>query len=1025
MSRKKDPEPTPAPPPPPARRHEDAPHAGHADAGAHAAKPAAGRHADEKHAADRPAAGKHDDAHGNRHAPKHADAPRDAAKGGAEAPPAALLESVPYPLFAKDIDGRYLYANVQYCALVGSALDAILGRTDRDFFPADKAERLRGEDRRVLETGGPVDTREESRRPDGTTPSLRGTKAPLRGPHGRIVGVLGVLVPAGEGSLPETPGGPARLLATLMETAPAFIYFKDAGGHFLRINRALAARYGIADPAQAAGKTDFDFYPPADAERFRHDEEEILRTGRPIVAREERGTYADGKASWTSTTKMPLRDVDGRIVGVFGISHDVTALREQATARAEQAAQLDALLDLLPDAAWFKDAEGRYRLVNRPCAAALGLADPSQAAGKTDADLLPAAEAERSRAADAEALRAAGPLPTQDESRTDAQGRPAWRAVARAPLRDAEGKAVGTLGLARDISDRKRAESALGEQGLFLASLMDGLPDSLYFKDAQGRYLRVNRAQASRLGLKDPAEAVGKTDADLLPREQAEAAKKDDDEILRTGTPLLGKEEPHPLPDGSVTWSSTTKTPLRDRDGRVVGTMGLARDITDLKRAQERLVQHAFYDSLTGLPNRALFMDRLEHCIRRTLRRPDVLSAVLFLDVDRFKGVNDSLGHQAGDQLLYTVARRLERSLRPGDTIARLGGDEFVVLLEDIVEVPAAARVAKRILQDLVAPCAIAGVEVFASVSIGIALSSNRYERPEEMLRDADTAMYRAKALGRSRYEVFDAAMHERAVQMLQTETDLRRALERREFLLLFQPIVALADRRLLGFEALLRWRHPQRGLLLPADFLPLAEETGLINPIGLWSIREACRQVRDWQQRHPSPQPLRLSVNVSRRQLVQKDFVDQIRRILDDTRFDPATLTLEIAENALLESLQATADILSRIRALSIQLHVDDFGAWGGAAGQLPRLPINTLKVDQAFISRIPAGNDPGATMKAIMALAQSLGLGVTAEGVETPEQLEALRALKCGSGQGFLFSQPLEPGAVEALLAKKTSRW
>jgi diguanylate cyclase (GGDEF)-like protein/PAS domain S-box-containing protein len=1009
MTRKKDPEPPPAPPPPPARRHDVAP----------------GKHADERPAPARHEA-KRDAGHVDRHAPKQADAPPTAAKAPPEIAPAALLECVPFPLFAKDAEGRYLFANVHYCALVGSSLDAILGCNDRDLFPREKAERLQAEDRRVLETGGPVETREETRRPDGSSLSLRGTKAPLRGSHGRILGVLGVLAPASDVARSDAPGDPARHLDTLMDTAPAFIYFKDTGGRFLRINRALAARYGIADPAQAVGKTDFDFFPPADAERFRRDEEEILRSGRPIVDHVERGTFPDGRASWSSTTKMPLRDANGRIHGIFGISHDITGLREQAAERAEQAAQLNALLDLLPDAAWFKDAGGRYRRVNRPAAAALGLDDPAKAVGKTDADLLPAADAERSRAADVETLRAGKPLPPQEESTTDAQGRTAWRSVVRAPLGDAGGQPTGTLGLARDVSERKRAESASGEQALFLAGLMDGLPDALYFKDAQGRYLRINRAQAARLGLKDPADAMGKTDADLLPKEQAALAKKDDDEILRTGAAIVGQEESRPLPDGTVAWTSTTKMPLRDRDGRVVGTMGLSRDISDLKRAQDRLVQHAFYDSLTGLPNRSLFMDRLEHSIRRTLRRPDILSAVLFLDVDRFKGVNDSLGHQAGDQLLYSVARRLERCLRPGDTIARLGGDEFVVLLEDIVEVNAAARVARRILQDLAAPFAIAGVEVYASVSIGIALSSNRYERPEEMLRDADTAMYRAKALGRARYEVFDAAMHERAVQQLQTETDLRRALERHEFALLYQPVVSLVDRRLLGFEALLRWRHPQRGLLAPADFLSLAEETGLINPIGLWAIREACRQVRDWQQRFPAPQPLRLSVNVSRRQLVQKDFVDQLRRILDDTRLDPATLTLEIAETALLESLQATADVLARIHALSIQLHVDDFGARAGAAGQLPRLPVNTLKVDQSFISRIPAGNDPGGPMKTIMALAQSLGLGVTAEGVETPAQLEALRLLKCGSAQGFLFSQPLEPAAAESQLAKKGgTRW
>ncbi len=947
-----------------------------------------------------------------------------AAHNDAPPPSDAILESVPYPLYTKDRDGRYTYANVQFCALLGRRAPAILGRSDRDLFPAERAARLEEEDRRVIQSGEALDTREEIRRPDGTQQAVRGVKAPLLDAKGRTVGVLGTLLPAIETSLPEAPGGHSRLLDTLMETAPAFIYFKDEDGRYLRINRALAARYGLSDPALATGKSDFDYYPEADAQRFRRDEEEILRSGRPIVAREEEGRTPDGQSAWSSTTKMPLRDRAGRIVGIFGISQDITVYKRAERMLAEQAGEVEAILDTLPDPAWIKDADGRYRRVNAAQAARLGLPEAGAAVGKTDAELLPREEADRTRAEEEAVLQSGRPSGPRDETQAGAEGRPTCWSTTRVPLRGPGGRVVGTAGVSRNTTDLRRAEESLARQADLLETLLEGVPDTIRVKDAGGRILRVNRAQASRLGLRDPAEAVGRTDSEFFPPGQAIQFRKEDEDVLKTGTPSVGKEEQKTYPDGIVVWTSTTRLPLRDREGHVAGILELSRDVTDLKQAQERLVQHAYYDALTGLPNRTLFMDRLEHLLRRMARRTDILSAVLFLDLDRFKGINDSLGHHAGDQLLYTIARRLEKCLRPGDTIARLGGDEFVVLLEDIVEMNTAARVAKRILQEVAAPCLIGGIEVFTTVSVGIALTASTYERPEEILRDADTAMYRAKSQGRARYEVFDTAMHERAVRLLQTETDLRHALERREFRLLYQPVINLTTNRLIGFEALLRWRHPQRGLLAPAEFLPLAEESGLIAPIGYWTIREACRQTRDWQKRFILQPPLRVSVNISRRQLMQRDFVDQLRRILVETGLDPATFTLEVAENALIESLQATAEILSRIQSLSIQLHVDDVGGGGVSPGQIPKLPVNTLKVDRSFIKRLQGLHAPEASIKTILALAQNLGLGVTAEGVETAEQYEVLRTLKFGCAQGFYISQPLDPTGAEALLTKG-GRW
>ena len=359
--------------------------------------------------------------------------------------------------------------------------------------------------------------------------------------------------------------------------------------------------------------------------------------------------------------------------------------------------------------------------------------------------------------------------------------------------------------------------SHLHDEIFLLETLMDNVPDAIYFKDRESRFTRINRYAAARFGIADPAEAIGRTDFDFFTDEHAAQARRDEQEILRTGLPLVNVEEKETPAGGEVRWVSTTKLPLRDREGRIVGTFGISRDITERKKAEEQLQRRAFYDPLTELPNRALFLDRLQHLFHRSRRAlGNPLFAVLYLDLDRFKAVNDSLGHQAGDELLVGTARRLERCLRPGDTLARLGGDEFTVLLDDVRCEADATGVAERIHEELAALLKVSGYEVFTSVSVGIAMSSAGYERPDDMLRDADTAMYRAKAGGRARHQVFGGDMHQRAVSSLRLETDLRRAMERQEIVPHYQPIVDLDTGALVGFEALARWRHPTGGMLLP-----------------------------------------------------------------------------------------------------------------------------------------------------------------------------------------------------------------
>jgi len=481
--------------------------------------------------------------------------------------------------------------------------------------------------------------------------------------------------------------------------------------------------------------------------------------------------------------------------------------------------------------------------------------------------------------------------------------------------------------------------------------------------------------------------------------------------------------------DGQYRWILTRGVATQDAAGMPARMAGSQSDITEGKVA----------DALTGLPNRLLFIDRLTRAIYRKRRwaerrargmpiEPEVRFAVLFLDLDRFKDVNDSLGHLVGDQLLIAVGRRLELRLRATDsvarfgqfpTIARFGGDEFTVLLEDLNRPEDAIIVAQRLQDELRRGFTVAGHDVFMSASIGIVTEMSGYSRAEDVLRDADTAMYRAKAAGRAGFEIFDSDMREAAVRRLEIGTDLQRAVERREFRTCYQPIVALGSGRIAGFEVLVRWQHHGRGLVMPDDFISVAEETGSILPIGQWVLREGCLQTQEWQRKHPRDSPLTINVNLSGREFLQPTLVDQVRQVLKESGLDGRSLKLEITESLIVDPRAATVALLRDLRELGVALCLDDFGTGYSSLSCLHSLPITTLKVDRSFVGRMTGAGENLELVRTIITLAHNLGLDVIAEGVETVEQMTHLKALGCEFAQGYLFARPLDPVDAAALLA------
>lgn len=587
--------------------------------------------------------------------------------------------------------------------------------------------------------------------------------------------------------------------------------------------------------------------------------------------------------------------------------------------------------------------------------------------------------------------------------------------------------------------ERQSMEEALrlSEEKFFKA--FRSSPDSITISTLiEGRYVEVNDGCLRMSGYRR-SEMIGRTVEELQIWEDPSVRKQIVHQLQKTG--YVRDLECHLRIKSGAVRIALLSGEVIEFEGQTC-LLAVGRDITDRKASEEQLFHTAFYDSLTGLGNRALFMDRLRLALANYKRNPHKFFAVLFLDLDRFKVINDSLGHTIGDQLLIAIAGRLATCLRPIDLAARLGGDEFTILLVQIQDITDVIGVAERIQDQLRLPFALSGHEVYITASIGIALNGgphraedasqiepidypdNTDHQPEDLLRNADIAMYHAKGLGKARYEIFNPGMYARAVNRLQLETEIRRAVvsaaspanKRQEFQIYYQPIVLLENASISGFEALIRWRHPERGLLAPVDFLPVAEEIGLSSPIDQWVLHEACQQVQQWQEQFPGKQPLSISVNLGDKQFTQVNLSEQISQTLQETRLDASSLKLEITENVIMEDGSATTTLL-QLKALGIQLAIDDFGTGYSSLARLHRFPIDTLKVDRSFISRIGSDQESLEFIKGIMALAHYLKVEVTAEGIETPEQFQHLKTLNCKYGQGYFFAPPLAAAEVEAL--------
>ncbi len=794
-----------------------------------------------------------------------------------------------------------------------------------------------------------------------------------------------------------------------VERAPDAIAVLGSGERFVYANAASARIFGYGSPRDLFGKS----WRPVLAE------EEEGRFEREVVPELRRRGQWVGEvvASRRDGTRFPLelsmRLLDGGAIAWVGRDGSWRGEAEESLRARE--ARYRSLIQMAGSVMVLMDGEGGVLEWNREAERFFGC-PREEALGHGFVELAVPEEARATVRAELEAVHDGAGARTFEAPAPGVDRRILWSVTRAAPRRISDDAAPETLvAVGHDVTERRRAEEALHRQEGLYRLLADNSTELVALHEPEGEYLYVSPSCTSLLGYR-PEDLVG-TDPYRL-------AHSDDWKRVQTALVAAGAGRLHRTAlrlrnaTGEYVWFETLIRPIRDEGGRVIQLQSSSRDISERKAFEDQLEYQALHEPLTGLPNRTLFMDRLRQALARA-RRERSSVAVLFMDLDRFKVINDSLGHAAGDRLLSAVAKRLRACLREADTVARLGGDEFAVLLEFNIAEGDVGKVAERVIHQLQPPFTFAGNEVFITPSIGIAFNSSADEEPQDLLRYADVAMYRAKEEGPGNWRIFDPEVDTRATRRLEMETALRRALEREELVVLYQPIVELGSGRIAGVEALLRWRHPQRGMVGPDEFIPLAEESGLIVPIGYWVMRRACAQAVAWSSTE-GLDPLFVSVNLSTRQFEMPDLEQEVGRILEGTGLPPARLQLEITESELMQS----AGRIRTLKDMEVRIAIDDFGTGYSSLAYLRNLPVDALKIDRSFVHGLAESPEDDAIVRTVITLAAALGLEVTAEGVETAEQLAHLRELGCSEAQGYFFARPADPEATTTLL-RSEPRW
>ena len=811
-------------------------------------------------------------------------------------------------------------------------------------------------------------------------------------------------------------GGSEERFRALTQNSSDVITLLGAQGT-IRYQSPSAERILGYRPGEMVGGDVFDYVHPEDLGRVEIAFVEALKDPRRRPSVEYRFRHKDGSWRWLESVGANLIG-DPAVGGIVFNSRDITERRRAEERLREAEERYRTLVERIPAITYVQEADepNRTIYVSPQYEVILGYA-PEEDLREPDHWIKIMHPEDRERVLGEHARTNETGEPFCVEYRQFARdGRVVWIRDQATLVRDEEGRPLYWLGIQSDVTDQKRAERALRESEERFKNSFRDAAIGMALMATDGRWLQVNRALCRIVGYSED-ELVGKTFQDITHRDDLEADLGQIRRMLAGEIEAFHVEKRYLHKEGSVVWTLLSVSLVHDEDGEPLYFVVQIQDITERKALEQQLRHRAFHDHLTDLPNRYLFMDRLEQALRRTKRRRGRKVAVLFVDLDRFKVINDSLGHDVGDLLLVLVSERLRRCLRPEDTSARFGGDEFVALLHEVGDPGEAIKVAARIADELRKPFVLEGRELFVEASLGVALGDANTSSPEGLLRDADAAMYRAKHEG-SDYRMFDPAVYAWALRRLELEHGLRRATEGEGLVVHYQPIVDLQSSEAWGVEALVRWEHPERGLLGPAEFVPLAEECGLAIPVDERVLEEGCRRAKEWQEEDLSARPLMVSVNLSARQLRRPDLAKTIERVLGETGLEARCLSLDITEAIYVDTLEENTAALEQLRNMGVRISIDDFGMGYSSLSYLKRLPADVLKIDRSFVAGLGEDTRDAAIVGMIIDLAHTFGMKVVAEGVENWEQVELLRGMGCDLAQGFCFSEPMPTEKIPALL-------
>ena len=969
-----------------------------------------------------------------------------------------------------DMDSRFVEVNQKFCDMLGYTREELIGRQTRDVTvpedygpgPAFRAQAQVGGARVLTLTG-------EKRyvHKNGAHIWVRRTMSAARDENGNLRDTISIVEDITERKAAEEAARHERtLLRTIIDALPDFIYVKDAHGR-LQLGNAAWLRARKLDAKTVAGKTVFDLFPPALARRVHDQERQLMESGETMIedevqvdSRDEQGNRID---RWSYTTKVPMRDPSGTIIGVVGISRDITARRRMERERAmehgvarvlSESRSIDDTMPLLirtmceamgwvygahwiwesdpprlRRAGWWCDFEPEFDPADAQAWTEIVTLDKAGLIGTTwleqratwVSDIAPLANFRRQASCRKFGFRSgyAFPIKTQDEQ----LGVMEFFARDRREPDEAMLEVSGAI--SRQIGQfirRKQAEESLQDSEQQLRAVFDNADVGIAMTGLDMQYLRVNDRYCRIVGYtQDELLRMRASDVNL---EANIPAMQDFRERTLRGHPSSATVEKQLVrKDGTYVWASVASSVVRASDGAPRYFIAVIQDISESKRAAEALKTSeeqfrrlAQYDILTGLPNRALLYDRLDRALSQA-RREQSMFAVLFIDIDRFKHVNDTLGHAAGDELLKQISQRFSKCIRNEDTVGRLSGDEFAIVLSRLMTPQDAATVATKLVDALNRPFQLQGADLFVTASIGITVYPTDSTDQDALIRNADVAMYRAKDRGRNNYQFYMPEMNRRTREMLEMEAALRRALERDELVLHYQPKVSLKTGQITGLEALMRWHHPTRGLVPPAEFMPLLEETGLIVRAGEWVLHTVCRQMTDW--RRSGVRPLPVAINLSARQFLSPDLGETIRSALESHAIDPELLEIEITESSIIADAEEAIRTLEYLQALGVRSAIDDFGTGYSSLGYLKRFPLRALKIDRTFVRDITTDPDDATITQAVISMAHSLQLNVIAEGVETMPQLAFLMQYGCDEVQGFLFSRPVPAEACASVLS------